>query len=247
MKFNPWLALQRLHQAYNRRHRALRIPDRTPKEAPLRKNPFKIDPKLARSWLEPKKNTPDYSKLCQHHHQLVFIADELQTGHRWNSLLNEVIPLYDEAYTERPYVMLKYKDGEEVFPITLDPPYDTVQKKYERRAMVKGQVFQLTADEIELIDRHHNNTVDLHRTRVPILIPNMVGFKIEDVEGAEGELWDEVYISDVQHFRKRMWMYLGNFWIWNFQRECADSHKLLKMRDHNGSYIGRYSFTRNDF
>lgn len=234
-----------LYAARQRRIRSMKIPDNI--EAgdffrdPTGRNPYGIPENIVRRWSLGKPLTPDYGLLLQHKYQLVFIADELQTGHRANGVLQGVFPLYNEAFTERPYVLLKVHAEEQTRPALVNPEDDTNLKKWRKRAMVKGQVFQLTPDELVAVDTYKRNTVDCRRSRVPILIEQHVVLE-EERDG-----WTETALLDQSFFKKRMWVYFDNFIYWSYQQRYRTDNSLLKSRPNNGAYVSRYSFTRNDW
>lgn len=203
------------------------------------------------------EHTPDAAELESRRYNLVFLyGNEMEGGRASPSGLK---PLYKNVFTYDPFMMLKVQKGDMIAPVVVRPPtlitkvpsvrifacetmkeaVVTAKIAHLRPAPIQGELFQLTADEVERLDKDYQNGVFFDRIRLRI---NVEHYTVSRHRVGFGE---EARMSEALSHTKRVHMYVGRTEA--FARSTIlDSTELFKERPHNSNYQPRYLYTRQD-
>jgi hypothetical protein len=201
-------------------------------------NKFGVPRDVVAKLAQPDERTPDYAELQSRKHNLVFLYGNEMKGGRES--FKGVEPLYTDVYTKDSYIMLKVREGEKATPVVLDPPdYHFVAGPIKRmpRAVVKGELFQLTAQEIATLDKLRVNGVQFKRIRVKIDVEH---YTISE------HAKEELRMSEPLYHSKRVHMYFGETEFFSFAKIDPKSISLFKQREHNDDYVSRYYYSPED-
>jgi gamma-glutamylcyclotransferase (GGCT)/AIG2-like uncharacterized protein YtfP len=207
-------------------------------------NKFGVPKSVVEKLMTPNLVTPDMAELQARKFNLVFLYGNEMKGCR--EAIKDVQPLYGAdvgVHTTDPYVMIKVRENAKVTPVVLEPPnYHLVAGTVKRmpKATIRGELFQLTANEIAELDKLRGNGKIYTRVRVKITVPHHT--LTNHAIGRERV----TMMSEQLRFDKRVHMYLGNYEFFSFAKIDAKSAKLLKTRDDNSNYVSRYFYGPED-
>jgi len=179
------------------------------------------------------ENTWDLWKLERSEHQLLFVYDHLQSGHRSNQMLEGFGERVAIAYTSNPrFILWKKKLGQGSFPIPLRNPCTGIPQ-----GRIKGELWKVRSSRYEDLDNFKLNGVEFRRKRTNLIVP----YRPKD------NLSEEF----VQHCEA--WMYFGRYTYWSDFIDAGYHFKPVtqytpKYSHSDGIRIGNYySFTQQEY
>lgn len=130
-----------------------------------------------RELIKPASFTPDAYKLEQFQWKLLFVADDVQTGQKHNSIIRDTAyqgcAIHPYAYTSTKYTFWLKDLGEHSFPIAL--PYDYKPSGHVighvEPARIRGELWVVRPQSIILLDNLRQNGVQFRRQSTTILMP----------------------------------------------------------------------------
>lgn len=161
------------------------------------------------------RHTKDWSFLEQKTHQAVFIYCNMMRGGKYHHLIEPIIRTKDDeglsinpyAFSRERYEVFQTKDGSKSYPVALPskaPILNDVNGQYMIRGRVKGWLYFVRSECMNVLDNHMQNGVKFRRKVVDIQLPYRI-------------YWPSVLgcnPTDEDAHTIQAWMYLGVDAFW---------------------------------
>lgn len=203
-----------------------------------------IDPAMDH-WHRQCEMTPDIWKLEQYHRQLIFVADDMQTGGKNNKLVAEASftaePAHPTVYTHHKYTFWKKDLGVHSYTIILPEGYrPTGFVRYPvEPARIRGELWAIRPSQFILLDKHKQNGVQFKRDRVRIKLPSR--FVCYDDKRPLPNITDQPFHTVTA------WLYTGVPDYWDAQIGGIFASSQMETQDHTAKAIQKfYSFDIKD-
>ncbi len=132
--------------------------------------PSKVDHE-ASEWSHQNKFTPDLWRLEQYQRQLIFIADDLMTGHKNHTIIDDHLPIHPGCYTQKDFYVWEKDLGDFSFPVPLEEEIKLFSRYNAEPARIKGELYAIPGIQFIELDTHKKNGVQFFRKRIPITVP----------------------------------------------------------------------------
>lgn len=170
--------------------------------------------------------TPDWYQLEFQKYCLLFVADEMMTGHRHHMMVsNDHGFKHSTCYTSTKFIPFKKLLGKATYPVIL-PPNNLPNMRRIEPGILKGELYIIRPQQILELDNYKNNGTVFHRQRVYLDIPyRPVSIERRDKQNIK-------IIGMWEHWRTQdAWMYVADpeRFYWDNYKFDPDRFAPLKM------------------